>query len=219
MAFPTTSVLTSFPGADEDPLSEGGAWAASTIRLASATIGRCRLLSNVAAHPVDGNFAGESVWATQYAADQECFATITALPTAGTNGYAVWVRIQSEGTAGADGYMLSYNRTIGLRIFKMLNSAVTQVGTTTDAGDLAIGDSIGISGEGTTIKAWRKPAAGAWSNTITETDSNVTGAGKIGVLISAGSSVRVDDFGNGEVVAGVDVIPLRSQHLDYDYSR
>lgn len=199
MDFPTTSVLTTFPGSDEDPLSESGAWLSVGVRTDSATRARCRLLSNAAASPVSATVAGESVWATTYAADQEVYCSVPQLPATAGHGVVVWVRIQDEGTASAVAYQFGYTLGTGFRIFKMTGGGTfTQIGST-DSTVMGTGDSFGGNVIGTNLELWHKPVAGSWTQLVVGTDSVISGSGKIGIFLSAGSIADLDDFGGGEV--------------------
>lgn len=206
MAFPTTSVLTTFPGADEEPLSEGGAWG-GTIRTTTATRVPLALSSNRAAPGASGTPSQwESVFQTTFGADMECYVTQTGAPTTAGNGPAVWLRVQSEGAAGADGYNLSYVFGTGLQFYRMVDSSFTQLGSTV-VQVVAAGDSFGLSVIGTTLEGWYKPSAGAWTSIGTRSDGNITGSGKIALAITGGSGTptRLDDFGGGSIATGITV--------------
>jgi hypothetical protein len=200
VAFPTTSVLSTFDGANEEPLSEGGNWA-GPIRAASASLGACRLVSNtVGPSTVGGISTSESYWTpTTFGADQEVFCTVSAAAT-GTQGFSIWCRLQQEGADTVDGYNLSYTHGTGFRMFRILNAGFSQVGST-NAQAVSAGDAAGLTVIGTDLEMWYKAAAGSWVSLGTGSNADVTGAGKLGISISGGSAnVRLDDFGGGEVV-------------------
>lgn len=200
MAFPTTPVLTTFPGADEDPLSEGGLWAASTVRVDTATIDRCQLVNNRAVRASVVTAAGESLWAASFAADQEVFVTMAEHAAV---GFGLYARIQNEGTSSVVAYHLSINDANGFRFFRLSNTTFTQIGSAI-AQAIATGDSMGLSVSGTTLEAWHKPAAGSWTLLGSETNANISGAGKIGITIGANAATDLDDFGGGEIVVSSD---------------
>lgn len=202
MAFPTTSVLTNFTGADEEPLSEGGNWSASTIRTNNATDDPCSRASNRIARPSNASAVGESVWAASFAADQEVFMTV---PTLGVSGQDIdlYFRIQNEGGSSVAAYLLAYVIGTGWQFYRLSNITYTQIGATVSTQVLSAGDSMGASVLGTTLEAWYKAAAGSWTSLGSVTDSVVTGAGRIGVGITAGSSFTGDDFGGGAAVISV----------------
>lgn len=203
MAFPTTPVLTNFTGANENPLSEGGAWA-GPVRTGGQL--RCQRFSNQA-EAINGS-TGESIWNTTFAADQEVYAVISALPAAGI-GFNIFARCQSEGTASADYYNLSYTEGTGWRYFKMIDEGFTQLGGVISTLVAAVGDSCGFSVIGTTLQGYHKPAAGSWATLgVSQTDSSVTGAGKIGFSLSDSDTAAFDNFGGGAVVSSVPRVPI-----------
>jgi hypothetical protein len=200
MAVPTTGILSSFTGSDEDPLSEGGNWA-GPIRAASGTLNDCRLVSNTAGpSSVGGITTSESYWTpTTFGADQEVYCSIPTAPI-GTQGFSIWARLQQEGANTVDGYNLSYTHGTGFRMFRILNAGFSQVGST-NAQAVSAGDAAGLTVIGTDLEMWYKAAAGSWVSLGTGSNADVTGAGKLGISISGGSAnVRLDDFGGGEVV-------------------
>lgn len=144
--------------------------------------------------------ASESVYGQLFGADMEVFATQPAAPTVASQGPAVWLRVQSEGVAGADGYNLSYVFGTGLQFYRMVNSTFTQLGSTV-VQVVAAGDSIGLSINGSVLEGWYKAAAGSWTSIGTQTDTNITGSGKIAASLTGGAAslARLDDFGGGSI--------------------
>lgn len=190
MAFPTTDIITNFPGADEDPLSEGGAWQNNGMQPSTP---RVRLVSNEADTQAAGGDC-QSVYNTSFAADQEVFATISEVPSAG-QGIAVWGRIVDQNTSGVDAYLCYYDSgNFGLA--KCVNGTVSGIGTATSKTP-SIGHKIGLSMSGTTIEAWYYNGS-SWSLDQSLTDSSVTGAGYLGIELNQGG--RFDDFGGGAIV-------------------
>ncbi len=204
MAFPTTSVLSSFTGADEDPLSEGGAWGG---QIQSGSIGNLRRLSNQAA-PSSSAGTSQSYWATSVGADQEAYATVATKPADG-DYVAVWLRAQNPGSGTAVGYqcvMIAADGTDKFQVWRMSSGgSYTQVtdGTLDATQEFSSGDSFGASIDGTTITLWHKPSAGSWTQVGQGNDSNISGDGYIGLDAShAGASTRLDDFGGGAISSG-----------------
>ena len=66
---------------------------------------------------------------------------------------------------------------------------------------LADGDTIGISCIGSTISAWRKPAAGVWTLLLETEDATYNYTGYIGWELAQGN-MAVDDFGGGASSSG-----------------
>lgn len=200
--FPTQGILTTFTGSNENPLSEGGAWANSTVRPTAVGITRPQRLSNEVA--TDGSNAAEAVWDTRFLEDQEAYEKIS-VPTDTVAGLAVWVRIQNEGTSSVVAYNFGYSPVVGGWHFNRLsNTTFTQIGgVTTDPVPVA-GDWYGMSIYGSTLKGWYKQSGSVWQLIDTQTDSIISGEGKIGIYLPNTSTVRADDFsGGGEVSQSV----------------
>jgi hypothetical protein len=198
MVFPITPVLSTFTGADENPLSESGLWATTALRSGAS---RCQRLSNVAA-PVAA--ASESVWNTTFGANQEAFATIAALPT-NPNGINVFVRAQSVGTAQADCYNLSYNVGTGWRFYRMVDETFTALGSGVISTVVAAaGDSFGVTIIGSTLEGWYRPLGGNWVSLGTQDDTTITGSGKIGFSLANSDTGRADNFGGGAAFSRFD---------------
>lgn len=183
---PRTSILSSFTGADENPLSEGGVWSSTPILTSSASL--FERLSNQAA--ANGASARQP-YNTTFANDQEAFVTL-ATPTSAGSG--VYCRIQNEGTASANGYAGQYHTGVGWRIFRVAAGAATQIGST-DATVAAAGDGLWLSCIGTTITLYHF-TGGQWHVRVQVTDSVVAGGGKIG-MVCGDTTGRLDDFGGG----------------------
>lgn len=216
MAFPTTSVLTSFTGADEDPLSEGGNWT-SSIRWdggASAPANDLRRASNQAAPSATGsNGHCASYWSSSFAADQEVYATMATKCTDGQY-VELWARIQSPATSGVDGYVLQVSAVAGaandswdiVRYNDNSGTSVSSLGTQ----EVSAGDKIGLEVTGTgatvTLRAYLY-SGGSWSQVGSDASdtsgSRITSSGYIGLHIQdTGNACRWDDFGGGAISSG-----------------
>ena len=201
MAFPTTSVLSSFTGSDEDPLSEGGAWSGPVLN-GGRLVER---LSNMAAHSnnPDATNAASMYWnATQYGPDIEVYASVPTYVASATRSVAVWGRIHNPGNATTmEAYIGAYTNGVGWRLFKVTSgSTFTQIGSTTASPALVSGDKIGLEVIGTSLKLYHF-TGGSWVERCSGTDSAITGAGFIGVEFGIGNTdSRMDDFGGGTVV-------------------
>jgi hypothetical protein len=201
MAFPTTSVLTTFTGADENPLSEGGNWA---LFGAGAESAPCARLSNQAKNGSDvtNNLPARSYWTpSQFGPDVEAYATIATLPNSG-KGTSVFGRIHNPtNDATYEGYLAVYTTGTGFRLFKCLSGGTfTQIGST-DATAASAGDKIGLECISTTIRCLHF-TGGSWVQRVSVTDSSITGAGYIAIEFASNDlgSGRLDDFGGGTVV-------------------
>lgn len=213
MDFPTTGILDAFTGADENPITTN--W---TTQLHSGH-DHLRRVSNA----MQGQGAGttSSGWydIAQYGPDSECYVTITALPDLNSQ-VRLHLRLKDLGGTVYDGYQLRLNRNAGaandqVGIYRVDNAADTLLGAAVTQ-EFAAGDALGFEAIGSTLKGYHKPAAGSWTELLSRTDATYTAAGFVGVLTAeAATPIVLDDFGGGKI--GAD--PLRSQHLDYDYSR
>jgi hypothetical protein len=193
MPAPVTSVLTSFTGADESPLSEGGIWQ-SGVTLTGASDAQ-RLSNQAKAIGTGTGLNMRKPFATSYAADQEAFATIAALP-ASTQGIGVACRIQGEPSSSTVSFYVGYYHTgTGWRIFSCVPVANFTSIAGTDSTVAAAGDKIWLNCTGTLISLYHF-TGGAWNLRVQATNSDVVGAGKIGIEISDDAGI-LDDFGGG----------------------
>lgn len=194
--FPTTALLTTFNGADEDPLSEGGTW----VDGIQAGVPAVRRVANEADTQAAGGDC-QACYDTAFAADQEVYATILEVPSAG-QGVAVWFGIIDNNTAGVDAYLVYYDSG-NFGIAKCVNGTVSGLGTATSKTP-AVGHKIGGRRIGTTIQAWYFNGT-SWSLDQSVTDSSVTGSGRLGIELNGGG--RFDDFGGGNYVEP-EIIPF-----------
>lgn len=187
MAFPDTPILDDFNRANESPL--GRWWSASPVY---NTVGLARVVSNQC-QAVSGD--AHPAWALSYPPNQQCYVTIANWPASS------YLQVACRGTrwnsAGFNNDYYSVRATQSsnaFALFKTVNDSDTQLATTTLA--MAAGDAIGISTVDTTIQAYHKPAAGAWTLIHEVTDSALSGGGQIGVLFL---NATLDDFGGGAI--------------------
>lgn len=187
MGFPATAVLSTFAGADENPLSEGGNWPGN----ADTDQGDLRLVGNAAAGTAVS--ACSMYWVTSFAANCEAFFTLATKPAAGRSA-GVILRITDEGTATPDGYVVLFATGTPdvMTTYRMDDGTLTSLGT--DIITLTNGDVIGARITGNIIQGYQN-------------DSPV-GTGRIDNTYSTGSKIalfindttaRVDNFGGGTV--------------------
>lgn len=194
---PVTSILSTFTGANEDPLTEGGAWSSTPIVNGSTAL--MQRLSNVAAKSASGTGQARQAWVASYAADQEVFCTVPTLPGAG-QGVGVFARVQNPGNATTcKAYAGFYTPGTGFRIFSISGTTFTQRGSTS-ATTMSAGDKLWLSCNGTSI-VLSVFTSGAWTSKVSVTDSNVTGGGQLGIELDDATG-RIDDFGGGALKAG-----------------
>lgn len=182
--FPANAVLDNFDRANESPLA--GNWAGPI----QSSSGQAYIVGQLAA--VGSGDPSGSYWnATTFNANQEAYMLMTAV-----NDYAqIWCRINTPG-ASVTGYCVQARKsTSELRIYRWDNeSSPNQLGAAISQ-TITDGDSLGVKFNGTTIEAWYKVGAGAWTSAGTRTDSTYNTSGKIGMQFNSGSGI--EDFGGG----------------------
>lgn len=204
MAFPTTSVLTSFTGSDEDPLSEGGNWSGPIL----SARGRGIRSSNQRRPGTTGNATKQDYWTPATFTETEVFATIASKGASNGHYVDLWARIVEPNSANLDAYLLEVTVATGSDtwvLWRFNNASAASIATLT-ATEVAVGDQIGLEVTGTgatvTLNAYHKPSAGSWTLVGTHGDSDasrITSAGYIGIETAA-TLWYLDDFGGGEVV-------------------
>lgn len=218
MAFPTTGVLDTFNRADENPLSDGGNWGGN---IAGGTE-RLRVVTNEVTHDAAATSGLGSAYRSNltYGPGSEAYVTITAKFGAAAALCILWLRAQSPGTAGVDGYALRVKEettddtweiyTVTDNVFTLLGATVTQ--------EIAVGDSVGFEAVGNVLTAYYKPAAGSWAALFSRTDTGnlYPNAGNIGLSIARlNSAVRLDGFGGGTVAPIYPVFAIRPGSTPY----
>ena len=192
MPFPSTSVLDSFTRADGAP---GANWSTPiTVGWLPMTIVSNALSEDSAGFGFDSHY-----WsASTFGPDCEAYAKIA---TKGSNNAMVMARIQSPNSVDVDAYVVRAD-SFDTKIRKLVNDVYSDLGAAI-ATVIPAGDSFGISCVGTTIEAWHKPAAGPWTLLGSRTDSDISGAGFIGLHTdSTNKGWSFDDFGGGSIMAG-----------------
>lgn len=185
--FPQNAVLTTFTGADENPLSEGGNWVANV----DTDHGDLQLTSNAAAGTAVA--ACDMYWTTSFAANCEAFFTVSTIPSAGKS-VGAFLRLTGEGTATPDGYLVLFG-PLAMATYRMDDGALTQLAASVIA--LANGDVVGARISGNVIQGYlngEPVGTGA-------VDSTYTTGTKIGLFIND-TTARVDSFGGGTYTAG-----------------
>lgn len=196
MAFPVNGILDDFNRANEGPPPSASWIAMPTLGGLVVSSNQCALF-NVSAD-------GGAIYDTTFGPDCEAYYTITGLDSSGTGAFLMHLRCQSNDIL--DCY---YIDTLVQPNYPVnLHSSVGGSATTLDQSaplNLAVGDSLGMSAVGTTIKVYYKPSAGSWTEIISVTDSAISAAGKIGVLFypQVGSGVTIDNFGGGTLAGPV----------------
>lgn len=136
---------------------------------------------------------------TSFGPDVEVYATITDTATA--DGFELFCRGQSMGTASRDGYVLGIGFGSGVSSWQIRRwNPYTEYNTTTSGPTLNVGDKVGFEVIGTAATAYHDAGGtGSWSTILTASPTDISGAGPIGVSLtdSAYPNVALDDFGGG----------------------
>ena len=199
MAFPTTGILDNFAGANEDPITTN--W---TSPMHSGHDALQRLSNSLQGHGA-GSFSSGYYDVATYGPDSEVYITITTLPNVNSQ-IRLLLRLQNIGVDNWDGYQLRYSHEAAaddeVGIYRMDDTADTLLGATV-VQTFSAGDAIGFEMIGDTLKGYRKPAAGAWTELLSRTDSTYDPSGNLGVMIAEGATAIVlNDFGGGTVSTG-----------------
>jgi hypothetical protein len=203
MAFPTTSIISTFTGADENPLSEGGAWSGSVEGGGEVD---CQRLSNQCTR---GSASSSGAYrASASFTEAEVYMTLTGVLDVDAHYALVAARLIDPDTANRDYYAAYYwtsDNTI--RVQRVINGAGTDLATSAALGALAVGNKIGLSVSGTgatvTVKGFFDDGGG-WDEVVTFDDTNaarIVSAGTLGLRLSNTGLWTVDDFGGGEIVS------------------
>lgn len=134
--------------------------------------------------------------ASNFGPNVEVYVTLASTTPTPTR---VYFRLQQEGTAGFDGYVVLAYSDGNFYVYRVDNGTQTQLGASI-AQSIAMGDSIGASMVGSTITVYYKSGAGSWTSLGTRSDGTYTGAGKIGVsTFDSTAGVNLDNFGGGTI--------------------
>jgi hypothetical protein len=200
---PTTGILDNFNRANEGPPpSASYTGAISGNALTNAWV----VTSNVAA----GNRTGASTcwWnVSTFGPDMEGYFTVTT--KVGSGAYCgVFLRLQSPGGAGWDGYTLYYNTDAGganddMEIYRADNGVETLLGASVTQ-EVATSDQFFANAVGTALKIHQNG-----TERVSRTDATYGSAGYIGLYMDD-TTGRIDDFGGGTVVTASTVRMLAS---------
>jgi hypothetical protein len=201
-AFPTTGILDNFNRADENPLANGN-WTCPALLGASDL----QLYGNAVA-AFANNSSNDCYWSSaSYGPDSEAYVKIIALPNAGSCN-AVFARASNLNSSSFQTYWAEYCPVSGasndtFTLYRFLNN--TSVSIANGIQEVSAGDSIGLEVIGTRVRMLYKPSAGAWTQILSVTDSNISGSGRIGLHSEENGLTTLDDFSGGTVALGVQV--------------
>jgi hypothetical protein len=197
VAFPSTAVLDNFnTGASQQLINPPRtSWSASQPFSAGS------FTTNATPTNASSTVAAANMWNASFT-DMECFATLSAF-TPATATFEVLARIQGPiGSPSMYSVVLAQGATNRLQIYRRVGSLTRVAIGAIVAQTFTNGDSVGISVIGTTIQAWYKVGAGAWTLKDTVTDSSVAGSGRVGIARTGSGTTTIDDFGGGAATAG-----------------
>lgn len=132
------------------------------------------------------------------AADLQAFFT----PVGGIDLMQVWARVTNPTSASLTGYRMQLNcNTAAWKLQKVVSGTATDLATGNTTGNAV--NPIGIQVFGSQISAYNK-SGGSWIQLgTTQTDTAITGAGRIGFSVEGlgdTSGSTADDFGGGVIV-------------------
>ncbi len=203
MAFPSTPVLDDFNRANGGP---GANWTVLFSGDGVGTIDTNQMKGTAVA-------SDNAYWNALTPLESEVYMDV---PTFDTGGAFLYVAARM---VGSNGYLLRVISTGDLQLFRMVASASTQLGTNIAVG-FASGDSFGMevagSGAAVSVAVYWKRTSWALQTTYSDTHADRRiGAGRIAYWHSGtAQTFRWDNFGGGGIAS-----PIRSQYLDFDYSR
>lgn len=184
------NLLDNFNRADENPLSGGGNWSISGTFVAPFQLFSNGILATSGAKINQSSFVNVGDLT-----NVDVAATISVLP--GTGNYiGVIARQDPTVNTGKNCYDCIYIPGTGVLV-DYYDSLGTSHNLATYSVTLNAGDAIGLSINGTTLRAYYKPSGGSWTQLGSITDTRFS-HGYIGVagfpLISGG---KLDDFSGG----------------------
>ena len=189
LPFPRTATLDSFArpaGALGTSWQSPGLGDAGTVTIQSSGLTR------------SSAGAGSATWRTQtFTANQEAFMTVPTLP-GGSNFMQVAARVSTLSTSNLSCYFLRVTPSTGKwELRRKLNGAAsTAIKSFTLP--FAAGDSLGLQVIGSTLTAYRKPGAGAWTPVGSVADTAIPGAGYVSYTLGD-TTIRGGAFGGGSI--------------------
>jgi hypothetical protein len=203
MAFPTTAVLDNFDRANG---GLGANWSGPVIN----GNGRMAIISN---QVQPGAAGADDYYNVATYAECEVYCDMPALPAANKIAW-IMARIVSPNVANAtDGYEIDYTyktTTDTIQVYRIDNSSWTQLGATISQ-DFSAGDSLGMEIAGGTITPYRK-TGGSWAALSARSDATYSAAGYIAFGGDDVTSMRLDNFGGGTIVAAGGSIAPHADH-------
>lgn len=189
MAFPTTPILDNFNRADSGTL--GSNWTISgDVDLA--------ISSNQAA-PSSAAAFNNDYYNVKTFLNCEAYVTVNVKPTNGD-----LMGLQARFQSGGETYYLEIISDAGTDTWALGYFDGISSGFELDSGtqEITNGDSFGIACIGSSIQAWYKSGAGAWTLLSSKEDTTLTADGFLGLYAepAADTNIRFDNFGGGNAV-------------------
>jgi hypothetical protein len=198
MAFPATSILDDFLRPDGD---WGSNWTTAFGDAAPVIVSQQGTSSG-------GGWSG-AIWnQTTFSGAEENWWTVQ---TTSDNRMVIYLRLDGSG----NGYALDLNTLQNVsaaqnfHIAEVATFSLTTIASTRQ--DIASGDSFGLQAVGSTLTAWYKAAAGAWTAILSTSDPTFPRGGSLGVEIF-NNVTRVAPFGGGSIPGLSDTAPIIGGH-------
>jgi hypothetical protein len=202
MAFPQNAVLDDFNRANQGPPPSTN-WS-----ILHNGVDAGKVVSNQWA--ANGNPSCGYWNPTSFGPDQEVYCS---LPVRASDGQRFDLNARVQGTlASQNGYVLRLNPAAGaandaITIRRITNGSTTTLKSFTQ--EVSNGDGLGLTAIGSVLTALYKPSGGAWGilgsyDTVNDA-TKYTAGGFIGFECNLDSSIRMDDFGGGNVVANANL--------------
>jgi hypothetical protein len=197
---------------DFNRASLGSTWSAGGLFTTSGTLETITSTSITRAAAGGYRQAGYYNVAT-FPQDQAIIGEVSGIPTVDFEGFTFCGRVQSPGTAGADGYILAVVKNgsnYDWAFTRVTNLAGTSIGTTTTTTPLlAVGDLIAFTLTGSVLRGWLKPVAGPWRVMVTTTDTTYVVGGAVALEFTNDQVPRLTNLWAGSV----DSSPFRPDRM------
>lgn len=184
---PATPILDNFNRADEGP-PPSASWVNA--------LGGLKVSGNVCIADTAGGSHAAS-WNTLFPANQEAFFSIATAKPADNTATRVYARLVTATDVNSDRYFIHVISIVAandqLRIQKRIANVTTTLGAQIDiGGEHAVGDQVWIRVEVSTITCFRNGVSQG-----VRTDTDLSGAGFIGLNYNGNANSDFDDFGGG----------------------
>lgn len=212
MAFPVTTLLDDFNRANEGP-PPSAAWT-------TGCLGGSAGLKVVSNKCVANASEADGYWNAGVTSSADCEAYGTIDTILFNESLYLYLRLANIGSSTTDGYRVRCQFRITIldtRYFlqRLDNGVATNVKSSDVTAGAADGDSYGAELIGTTLTAYKKPAAGSWAAASSTTDSTYSAAGYIGGgLSSTDAGSTLDDFSGGPFAGGTTYLRNVSEILN-----